>query len=124
MVMMQFTIGFLIGLLIYIFQERRKDLRKIKKLEEKIQATREALLRSDKLDEKEKRTRTTKLNEIKECTRSGKGYFAGEVCNRNNCNGIIEERVIDIDCECIVDPQCRDCVDPLYYCPLCNWAKE
>lgn len=113
MVMMQFTIGFLIGFLIYIFRERRKDLREIKKLEER-----------NLREERRQATRTTRLNEIKECTRSGKGYFAGEVCNRNNCNGIIRERVIDIDCECIVDPQCKDCVDPLHYCPQCNWTEE
>lgn len=53
------------------------------------------------------------------------GYEKGEVCNRNNCSGIIEEYDIDGSCSCHVNPPCSYCTTPKEYCPACGWdAKE
>jgi hypothetical protein len=48
------------------------------------------------------------------------GEFKGEVCNRNGCKGMIEEREQE-GCSCHINPPCSQCVDPKEYCPECGW---
>lgn len=51
------------------------------------------------------------------------GIFAGERCNRNGCNGIIDEKGVD-DCYChtMRMPPCSACTEPRVYCPECDWT--
>lgn len=49
-----------------------------------------------------------------------KGLLAGEACNRNDCNGVIEEHPVE-NCSCHISPPCSQCVEPREYCPACEW---
>jgi len=49
------------------------------------------------------------------------GYLEGETCNRNGCNGIIEQYSSDSSCSCHINPPCSYCVDDRHYCPECDW---
>ena len=37
------------------------------------------------------------------------GYFKGEKCNRNGCNGIIDEHEKEGECTCHINPPCSYC---------------
>ena len=53
------------------------------------------------------------------------GCLEGEVCGRNGCTGIIEEKDIDGSCSCHINPPCSYCEQAKEYCPECEWdAKE
>lgn len=48
------------------------------------------------------------------------GYCKGEICNRNHCTGIIEERERK-GCSCHINPPCSSCTEDVSYCPVCGW---
>jgi hypothetical protein len=50
------------------------------------------------------------------------GIFAGEICNRNNCTGIILEREKEGCCSCHINPPCGYCVEDAAYCEKCDWS--
>jgi len=49
------------------------------------------------------------------------GYLSGEVCERNGCQGVIEEKESDGCCSCHIAPPCSYCETPLEHCPECDW---
>jgi len=49
------------------------------------------------------------------------GYEKGELCNRNGCQGIIDEHDSDGGCSCHISPPCSFCVDSREFCPVCGW---
>ncbi len=49
------------------------------------------------------------------------GIEKGEVCNRDDCQGIIDEHDTDSCCSCHISPPCSYCTDSREYCPVCNW---
>ena len=53
-----------------------------------------------------------------------KGYSKGELCNRNGCNGIIEEPPKEGCCTCHINPPCSYCTTQTAYCPECGWSAE
>lgn len=52
------------------------------------------------------------------------GYEEGSVCNREGCQGIIEEKYIDGGCSCHINPPCGYCTTIKEYCPECGWDGE
>lgn len=50
------------------------------------------------------------------------GIFKGEVCNREGCDGIIDEHDSDYGCSCHINPPCSYCVDDRCFCPICDWS--
>lgn len=52
------------------------------------------------------------------------GYLEGEVCGRNGCAGIIEEKEIDGCCSCHISPPCSYCTTAKECCPVCEWDAE
>lgn len=53
------------------------------------------------------------------------GYEKGECCNRDGCDGIIDEYEKDGCCSCHINPPCSYCTEPNAYCGKCGWdAKE
>lgn len=53
------------------------------------------------------------------------GYSKGEVCNRDECKGIIDIHEKDGSCSCHINPPCGYCTEPNSYCETCGWdAKE
>jgi len=53
------------------------------------------------------------------------GYSKGETCNRDGCNGIINENYKEGGCSCHINPPCSYCTTSTAYCPVCGWdAKE
>ena len=52
------------------------------------------------------------------------GYCKDEKCNRDGCEGIIEERDIDGGCSCHTNPPCSYCTEPRCYCPKCEWDEK
>jgi hypothetical protein len=51
------------------------------------------------------------------------GYWGGDRCNRNGCDGEIELDPV-VDCSCHIDPPCGACVDRLARCPVCDWRSD
>lgn len=51
------------------------------------------------------------------------GYSEGEICNRNNCKGVIEQYEKE-GCSCHISPPCSACVADRNYCPICEWSGE
>lgn len=51
------------------------------------------------------------------------GFLEGEVCNRDGCKGIIQQRELEDgrSCSCHINPPCSTCVDDRHYCPECDW---
>lgn len=49
------------------------------------------------------------------------GYLKGEICNRDGCVGIIEERPSENQCSCHINPPCSYCTDSREFCPICEW---
>jgi len=49
------------------------------------------------------------------------GYLKGEMCNRDNCKGIIQEHDSDCGCSCHINPPCSYCETSREYCPECDW---
>ena len=52
------------------------------------------------------------------------GYIKGEICNREGCDGIIEERDSEGSCSCHINPPCSYCETSRAYCPKCDWDGE
>ena len=52
------------------------------------------------------------------------GLLRGEKCNRDGCNGIIEEGEKDGCCSCHINPPCGYCTTQTEYCPICGWSAE
>lgn len=49
------------------------------------------------------------------------GYEQGEVCNRDGCQGILDEYDTDTSCSCHINPPCGHCVNSRVFCPVCEW---
>lgn len=50
------------------------------------------------------------------------GYLKNDKCNRNDCEGIIDEHDNEGHCSCHCGhPPCSNCVDDRHYCPVCGW---
>ena len=49
------------------------------------------------------------------------GYNKGETCNRDGCDGIIDEYEEEGGCTCFQNPPCSYCVDSRAYCEKCDW---
>jgi len=50
------------------------------------------------------------------------GCEEGDVCNRDGCEGIIDEHYADGGCYCHCgNPPCSHCVDDRRYCEECGW---
>ena len=49
------------------------------------------------------------------------GYLKGETCNRDNCNGIIDEYETGEGCSCHINPPCSYCTTSRAYCQECDW---
>lgn len=52
------------------------------------------------------------------------GVLKGEKCNRDGCNGIIDEHEKDGCCSCHINPPCSYCTTQTGYCPECGWSAE
>lgn len=53
------------------------------------------------------------------------GYSRGETCNREGCEGIIEEMETDGCCSCHINAPCSNCESGKGYCESCGWdGKE
>lgn len=53
------------------------------------------------------------------------GYDDGELCNRQGCQGKIQEMHPHNDgCSCHINPPCSYCVGTYHYCPACEWTDE
>lgn len=52
------------------------------------------------------------------------GFVKGEVCNRDGCNGIIDEHEKEGCCSCHINPPCGYCTTDTAYCPDCNWVSS
>ena len=48
-------------------------------------------------------------------------YEIGEVCGRDGCDGVIEEKPVE-NCSCHINPPCSACTTPAEFCPVCDWA--
>lgn len=51
------------------------------------------------------------------------GYEAGELCNRDGCEGILEKDTCEEGCSCHLHPPCSYCMADVI-CPECNWSSE
>lgn len=51
------------------------------------------------------------------------GFLKGEPCNRDGCDGIIEQHR-EGGCSCHINPPCGYCTDDSQYCPKCNWENS
>ena len=51
------------------------------------------------------------------------GYEKGDRCNRNGCQGIIEEHE-KRGCSCHINPPCSACTEARGYCPVCEWEER
>jgi hypothetical protein len=49
------------------------------------------------------------------------GILKGETCNRNGCDGIINEHPKEGGCSCHINPPCSYCTTSTEYCPKCGW---
>lgn len=53
------------------------------------------------------------------------GIEKGELCNRNGCGGIIDQKESESGCSCHINPPCSFCQTPREFCETCGWdAKE
>lgn len=52
------------------------------------------------------------------------GYQKGEPCNRDGCNGVIDEHEKDGCCSCHINPPCGYCTTQTEFCPECGWSAE
>lgn len=51
------------------------------------------------------------------------GQEVGDVCNREDCKGIIAEHEVK-NCSCHINPPCSACTDDKRFCTLCDWIGE
>jgi len=53
------------------------------------------------------------------------GYAPGEQCNREGCQGTIDEHESDLDgCRCHINPPCAYCTEERSFCPSCGWEAS
>jgi len=52
------------------------------------------------------------------------GFVSGEICNRNECKGIIEEGLKEGNCSCHINPPCNYCITDTHFCPICGWEAD
>lgn len=53
------------------------------------------------------------------------GYFEGERCGRNGCEGIITEPEKEGGCSChLGHAPCSYCTSSTAYCEICEWEAE
>ncbi len=52
------------------------------------------------------------------------GYVEGEICNRDGCDGLIQEREKDGSCTCFLNPPCGYCTTNTGFCPVCDWEDD
>lgn len=52
------------------------------------------------------------------------GTEEGDICNRKECDGVIEEKDTEESCSCHIDPPCKKCVDDRAFCPACDWEGD
>lgn len=52
------------------------------------------------------------------------GYVKGEICNRDGCDGIIDEHILDGGCSCHINPPCGYCTEPKSFCVKCGWDDK
>lgn len=52
------------------------------------------------------------------------GICKGEICNREDCDGVILEHDINGGCSCHINPPCGYCTSPKAYCPKCDWDEK
>lgn len=52
------------------------------------------------------------------------GIETGQICNREGCKGVIEEKDSDRGCSCHICPPCSYCVTAREYCPECDWDHQ
>lgn len=50
-----------------------------------------------------------------------KGEITGDICNRDGCQGVMEEVYDDRGCSCHIHPPCSHCVDMVYCCLVCDF---
>ena len=51
------------------------------------------------------------------------GYTKGDKCNRNGCEGVIDEHDDGLSCSCHINPPCSHCENHDQYCPECGWSN-
>lgn len=51
------------------------------------------------------------------------GYQEGELCRRNNCQGLIKESEVE-GFSCHINPPCGACTEDRSYCPVCDWRGK
>lgn len=51
------------------------------------------------------------------------GYCEGDICHRNECEGVIEYHPVE-NCSCHISPPCSQCTAPRGYCPVCGWEEK
>lgn len=50
------------------------------------------------------------------------GTQEGDVCNRNECEGVLIYSESE-NCSCHINPPCSSCMDTYLYCPVCDWNE-
>lgn len=50
------------------------------------------------------------------------GYLKSEQCNREGCEGVIDEHDKEGGCSCHINPPCSYCTTSAEYCPTCGWG--
>ena len=53
-----------------------------------------------------------------------KGLIEGEICNRDNCNGVMKMIEDGSCCSCHINPPCSHCVDAIFACSDCGHETE
>ena len=51
------------------------------------------------------------------------GYYEGDICHRDGCDGIIQTAPVE-NCSCHICPPCSECTSPRNYCNKCEWNAK
>jgi len=51
------------------------------------------------------------------------GYFEGDICNREGCDGIIDSHPAE-NCHCHLVAPCSSCTSLRNFCPKCGWEEK
>ena len=57
-----------------------------------------------------------------DCLEMKLGTEEGEVCNRDNCKGVIKYTKPE-NCSCHINPPCYSCISTYLHCPECFWEE-
>mgnify|MGYP000867851891 CR=1 FL=1 len=52
------------------------------------------------------------------------GFCAGEMCNRDGCEGTITESSSEESCRCHICAPCSSCCNTSQYCEECGWDND